>query len=94
MYAGEEAEAMYSRHADARPATYHIRVRGDPHKLSQWFDGMAIVRHANGEALLTGTAIDQDALRRVLLKIRDLGMSVRYLRVAEIHSSQRGPSNG
>jgi hypothetical protein len=80
--------------AAAPPATYHIRVRGDPNKLSQWFDGLAISQQVNGEALLTGTVVNREALHHVLRRIRDLGMSVRYLRVAEMYSSQGGSSNG
>jgi hypothetical protein len=85
--AGEEVEAMHSSDMAPQPATYQIRVRGDAGKLSQWFDGLTIVQQANGEALLTGTVVDQDALHRVLRKVRDLGMSVRFLRIAEMNLS-------
>ena len=74
---------MHSRTTDHQPATYQIRVRGDLGKLSRWSDDVTIIQQVNGEALLTGTAVDQDALRRVLRRVRDLGMSVRSLQVAE-----------
>ena len=82
---------MQRGHAYRQPATYQIRVRGDLGKLSQWFDGLTIIQQANGEALLTGTVVDQDALHRLLRKVRDLGVSVRYLQVAETRFSGEGP---
>ena len=81
---------MNSGHVYPQPATYRIRVRGDPGRLSQWLDGLTIIQQANGEALLTGTVVDQDALHRVLRKIRDLGVSLRYLQVAEIGFGGKG----
>ena len=74
---------MNSKRTDRRLATYQIRVRGDPGRLTQWLDGLTIVQQANGEALLTGTVVNQDALHRVLRRIRDMRVSVRYLRVTE-----------
>jgi hypothetical protein len=90
LNAGKEAEAMCSIHTAPHLATYRIRVRGNLAKLSGRFDGFEIEDQASGEALLTGTIVDRDALRRVLCKIRDLGMSVQYLQVAEMRLPLKG----
>jgi hypothetical protein len=64
-------------------ATYQIRVKGDLTKWSAWFDGLVITPQADGETMLTGTVIDQGALHGILTKIRDLGLPLLYLQVAE-----------
>ena len=54
---------------------YQIRLMG--HLGSQWtdwFGGMTITLEDNGVTLLTGPAIDQAVLHRLLKKVRDLGM--------------------
>ena len=55
--------------------TYQIILRGylEP-QWSEWFDGLEIDYLNSGETSLTGPLIDQAALYRVLLKIRDLGI--------------------
>ena len=75
---------MRNGYASGQPATYRIRVKGD---LARWrgrFNGPVITAQANGETLLTGTVIDQEALHRMLTKIRDLGVPLLYLQIAEI----------
>jgi hypothetical protein len=56
---------------------YQIRVKGylDPER-SSWFDGLVITHTTGGETLLTGLIVDQAALHGVLIKIRDLGLSL------------------
>ena len=56
---------------------YVITVRGhlDQH-WSDWFDGSTITNGANGQALLTGPVVDQAALHGLLIKIRDLGLTL------------------
>ncbi len=71
----------------ARPPVYQIRVRGHlDNQWTEWFDGMAIVREANGETRLTGPVVDQAALFGLLKKVRDTGMpllSVMRIEAAE-----------
>ena len=59
------------------PDSYHIRVKGhlDP-SWSAWFDDLTITNEANGDAVLTGPIIDQAALHGVLIKVRDLGLTL------------------
>lgn len=58
-------------------AEYHIRIRGHlPDRYADWFEPLAITREPLGETLLAGELVDQGALFGVLLKIRDLGLSL------------------
>jgi hypothetical protein len=58
-------------------AYYRIRVSGYLGKdWSEWFDGMAIVHDAGGDTLLEGSVVDQAALFGLLLKVRDLGLTL------------------
>jgi hypothetical protein len=58
-------------------AYYQISIRGhlDPH-WSDWFDGLAIIHEPNGNTTLAGPIVDQTALYGVLIKVRDLGLSL------------------
>jgi hypothetical protein len=54
---------------------YHIRIKGHlGADWTDWFDGLPITLHDNGETLLTGPVADQAALHGLLRKVRDLGM--------------------
>ena len=56
---------------------YSFRVQGHLDQArSTWFDGLAITPTAQGETILSGPIADQAALHGVLLKIRDLGLSL------------------
>lgn len=57
------------------PGYYEIRIKG--HLDQRWaerFEGLVITLEANGNTLLSGTAVDQAALHGWLRKVRDLGM--------------------
>ena len=57
--------------------SYEIRVKGHLNpSWSDWFDGMSIIHEANGETLLVGKLIDQAALRGLLNRLSDLGISL------------------
>lgn len=59
------------------PSRYQIRVKGHlDANWSEWLDGFAISREEDGTTLLTGTVIDQTALYGLLIKMRDLGLSI------------------
>jgi hypothetical protein len=63
----------------ARAEIYQIRVRErlDPH-WSEWLDGLAVENGdaGGGDTILSGPIIDQAALHGVLMKIRDMGLTL------------------
>jgi hypothetical protein len=70
--------------------TYAIRVQGHlDQERSGWFDGLAITHTAEGETILSGPIADQAALHGVLLKIRDLGLTL-----LEVKQSSLGSDDG
>lgn len=66
---------------------YEIRVRG--HLSSQWagwFDGLDVRPLTGGETLLCGQLRDQAALFGVLLRIRDVGLTLLSVAAADLGS--------
>ena len=56
---------------------YEIRVKGHlPQHWSEWLEGLAIIHEPNGETVLSGSLRDQAALFGVMLKVRDLGLTM------------------
>jgi hypothetical protein len=54
---------------------YEIRVEGHlTDRWSDWFEGLAIRKDANGETTMTGLLADQAALYGVLIKIYNLNL--------------------
>ena len=69
---------------------YSFRVQGHlDQERSNWFDGLAITHIAEGETILAGPIADQAALHGVLLKIRDLGLSL-----LEVKRGSPAPDDG
>lgn len=62
----------------AGPTIYYIRVKGHlPDYWSDWFDGVSLTRDTErGETLLAGPFVDQAALHGLLIKVRDLGLTL------------------
>ncbi len=61
---------------------YEIRMKG--HLDSRWssyFEGWTIVNVENGEVLLRSLPTDQSGLHGVLIKIRDLNLTLLSVRV-------------
>ncbi len=59
--------------------TTHYRICIQGHlrdEWSAWFDGMTITREPDGTTSLTGLIPDQPALYGVLLRARDLGLTL------------------
>ena len=67
------------------PPFYQIKVMGhlDP-GWSDWFEGLTIAHEPNGETLLAGPVVDQPALFGLLLKIRDLNLTLLSLNRIEL----------
>jgi hypothetical protein len=56
---------------------YEIRVKGHlPEHWSEWLEGLAVIHDPNGETVLSGSLRDQAALFRVVVKVRDLGLTL------------------
>ncbi len=59
------------------PKIYHLHVKGQlGDDWSDWFDGMTIASDENGDAIISGLVLDQSALHALLVKIRDLGLTL------------------
>jgi hypothetical protein len=60
-----------------RTVTYKIRVEGQlDQRWLEWFDGLNLAYADNGETILTGAMPDQAALYGLLMKMRDLGLTL------------------
>jgi hypothetical protein len=58
-----------------QPAIYQIRIKGHlGPQWKDWFGGLTITLHENGDTLITGQLVDQAALHGLLKKVRDLGI--------------------
>ncbi len=54
-----------------------VRVKGHLRgEWSNWFENLTITNDPDGEAVLTGTLVDDTALYGVLMKMRDIGLSL------------------
>ncbi|MFN8456833.1 MAG: hypothetical protein U0401_19570 [Anaerolineae bacterium] len=63
----------------SQPETlYQIRVKGHlPNYWSDWFEGMSLTLDTErGETILSGPLVDQAALHGLLIKVRDLGLTL------------------
>jgi len=59
------------------PTLYRIRVKGHlGQEWSEWFDNMAIILEDDGDTTLSGRVVDQAALHGLLVKVRDLGLTL------------------
>lgn len=59
------------------PARYRLRVEGhlDDH-WAAWFDGLSPTQEDDGTTSLSGVVEDQAALHGLLMKVRDLGITL------------------
>ena len=56
---------------------YQIKIKGHLDATwSDWFDGLTITNVECGETLIHGPIVDQAALYGVLIKVRDLGLTL------------------
>ena len=70
---------------------YELQVNGHlDDRWSDWLEGLAIERQENGTTVLVGPLVDQAALYGVIIRIRDLGLSLLSVnRVVESHDKKR-----
>ena len=58
-------------------AVYRLRVAARlDERWSSWFDGFTVTPGPDGTTCLTGPVPDQAALHGVLMKVRDLGITL------------------
>ena len=65
------------------PAHYQIRVKGGlDERWATWFEGLTVTA-VNDETTISGTVADQSALHSLLTRIRDLGLPLISVNLAE-----------
>ncbi len=63
---------------------YEIRVKGYLGQIAAtWFPDLTIDYTAEGETILCGPVVDQSALHGILMRIRDLGLTLTLVRQTE-----------
>ncbi len=61
--------------------SYEIRIQGYlEDRWADWFEGLTIQKEEDGTTLLRGHLPDQTALHGVLLKIRDMNLTILSVR--------------
>jgi hypothetical protein len=56
---------------------YEFQIKGHlDDRWSDWFGGLIIERQEDGTTVLVGQLVDQAALYGVIIRIRDLGLSL------------------
>ena len=68
---------------------YRFRVKGHlADYWSDWLGGLAVQRQKDGTTVLVGPVVDQAALHGVIIRIRDLGLTLLSVSlVGESHRS-------
>ncbi len=71
---------------------YQIRVKGqlDP-GWADWFEGMTITPEPDGDTIISGPVADQPALHALLVKVRDLGLTLVTLDSASPEATKTRP---
>jgi hypothetical protein len=71
------------------PTGYCIRIQGHlASEWSEWFDGMIVQCQPDGTTTLSGPVRDQAALHGLLLKVRDLGLSLISVNAIELNQDE------
>jgi hypothetical protein len=66
------------------PAGYRLRVEGHlEQRWSAWFDDLTVTRESDGTTSLSGDVSDQAELHGLLMKIRDLGITLISVNVID-----------
>ena len=71
------------------PADYQIKVKGNlGSQWSDWFSGMTI-ESEGAVTTITGKVLDQPALHGVLVRIRDLGLPLIWVKRVECEQKDK-----
>ncbi len=74
------------------PARYEIRVEGAlGQRWTAWFDGLRVTT-AGSQTVICGWLPDQPALHGVLVKVRDLGLSLISVRRLDPEAQDASPN--
>jgi hypothetical protein len=66
------------------PATYHLRVEGHLDQYwAPWFGDLTLTQESDGTTSLNGVISDQAELHGMLIKIRDLGVTLISVALVE-----------
>ena len=66
------------------PGGYRLRVSGHlDQRWSTWFDDLILTREGDGTTSLSGAVTDQAELHGLLMKIRDLGITLISVEVID-----------
>ena len=66
------------------PATYQLRVEGHLDQYwAPWFGDLTLIQESDGTTSLTGVISDQAELHGMLIKIRDLGVTLISVALVE-----------
>lgn len=85
--------ADWTEGSSRRPTGYSIRVAGHlAEEWADWFAGLTIRCHPDGTTTLSGPISDQAALHGVLLKVRDLGLTLIAVNLVEPTPATHGPT--
>jgi hypothetical protein len=72
---------MTAAHASDQPALYELRVgRHLDDRWAEWLGDLTLTREPDGTTTLRGEVADQAALHGILIKVRDLGVSLLSVR--------------
>jgi hypothetical protein len=59
------------------PEIYIIEIKEDLDKQwTTWFEGLTIYHNEKGNTILRGSIVDQAALYGILIRLRDLGLTL------------------
>lgn len=85
---------MEKNNARYGSAEYQIKVKGQlGSQWSEWFEGMAI-ESKEAVTILTGQVLDQSALHGLLVRVRDLGLTLISVKRVESRQKRKKPVAG
>ena len=68
---------MDNSNKEFKPTKYIIRIKNHLNThWEKWFEGMSIAHTGDGETILSGYVVDQCALHGLLVKIRNLNLTL------------------